>query len=259
MRKRTIDQDLMRDPAGATPPEPDTRRADDPRGTGRAEEGLAECESLLRSVDEMEVPEPSAAMHHKFRALLEEAKAAQKAEARPALWTSSGLVPRLAVGLCLLVAGWFLGYQVTPRAERAQLDLLTGEIREMRKTLVLSNLVNPSAAERLRAVQSARNLTGADEAVFTALIQTMNADSNVSVRLEAVEALSRYASRPEVREALVQSIVRQESPLVQIALADVMLALNEKRAVEPLRMVIADPMVDYSVKSRLETTVRRLL
>jgi len=77
--------------------------------------------------------------------------------------------------------------------------------------------------------------------------------------LTAVEALALYADHPKVREALVQAIVRQESPLVQLALAEVMLDLNEKRAVEPIRKIIASPLVDYSVKSKLEAAVRQLL
>lgn len=234
---------------------------------GRDDRRMAEDESLLRSVDEMDVPEPSAAMHRKFHALLEDAKKAPFVEAgspaarppRPFLRPYPGLVPRLAVGLCLIVVGWFLGYQVTPRPERADLDLLTMEVLEMKKTIMLSNLNNPSAAERMKAVQFAQDLSGPDDAILAALIQTMNADPNVNVRLVAVDALARYAGRPKVREALIQGIVRQESPLVQLALADVMLGLNEKRAVEPFRKIIADPLVDYSVKSRLETIVRQLL
>jgi len=227
---------------------------------------LAEYEFLLRSVAEMEVPEPSAAMHRKFQALLGDAKKAQSVKAIPAarpprlfLRPYPGLFPRLAVGLCLIVVGWFLGYQVTPRPERAHLDLLDKEVREMKKTIMLSKLDNPSAAERMRAVHFAQDLPGPDDAILAALIQTMNGDPNVNVRLVAVEALARYAGHPKVREALIQAIVRQESPLVQLALADVMLALNEKRAVEPFRKVIADPLVDYSVKSKLETRVRQLL
>jgi HEAT repeat protein len=155
--------------------------------------------------------------------------------------------------------GWFLGYQVTPRPERAQLDLLASEVREMKKTIMLSKLENPSAGERMQAIQSAQDLSGPDEAVIVALVQTMNGDPNVNVRLVAVEALARFAGRPKVREALIQSIVRQESPLIQLALAEVMLALHEKRAVEPFRKVMADPQLDYWVKSKLEDTVRQLL
>jgi len=38
-----------------------------------------------------------------------------------------------------------------------------------------------------------------------------------------------------------------------------MLALDEKAAVEPFRRVLAEPGLDYAVKSKLENTVRRLL
>ena len=227
---------------------------------------LAEYESLLRAVDEMEVPEPSAEMGQKFQAMLEEAKKARFLEERepvrrhsPFFGPRPSLLPRLAVALSLIVVGWFLGYQVTPRPERVRIDLLASEVQEMKKTVMLAMLENSSAAERMKAVQFAQELAGPDEAVLNALARTVNDDPNVSVRLMAVDALAHYAAYPKAREALIQSIVWQESPLVQLALADVMLALSEKRAVEPIRRIIASPMVDYSVKPKLEATVRQLL
>ena len=227
---------------------------------------LAEYESLLREIDEMKVPEPSGEMDRKFQAMLEEAKKARFLEDRPPDRRRSpffephpGLLPRLAVALSLIVVGWFLGYQVTPRPERARIDSLASEVREMKNTVMLAMLDNSSAAERMKAVYFAQELSSPDEAVLNALARTVNDDPNVNVRLTAVEALALYADLPKVREALVQAIVRQESPLVQLALAEVMLALNEKRAVEPIRKIIASPLVDYSVKSKLEAAVRQLL
>jgi hypothetical protein len=231
---------------------------------------LVEYESLMREIDEMKVPEPPAEMDQKFQAMLEDAKKARFLEDRsPALRRHRpffelrpglpGLLPRLAAALSLIVVGWFLGYQVTPRPERARIDRLASEVLEMKKTVMLAMLENSSAAERMKAVRFAQDLPSPDEAVLSALVRTVNDDPNVNVRLTAVDALSLYADYPKVREALVQAIVRQESPLVQLALADVMLALNEKRAVEPIRRIIASPLVDYSVKSKLEATVRQLL
>jgi len=227
---------------------------------------LAEYESLLRAVDEMEVPEPSAEMGQKFQAMLEEAKKARFQEDRATVRRPSpffnlrfGLLPRLAVVLSLVVVGWFLGYQLTPRPERARIDLLASEVQEMKRTVMLAMLENSSAAERMKAVQYAQDVTEPDESVLDALARTVNDDPNVGVRLMAVNALAHYAAYPQAREALIQSIVWQKSPLVQLALADVMLALNEKRAVEPIRRIIASPMVDDSVRSKLETTVRELL
>jgi hypothetical protein len=227
---------------------------------------LAEYESLLRAVDEVEVPEPSAEMDRKFQAMLEEAKKTRLLEdrapihrPRPFFGRLPSLLPRLTVALSLIVVGWFLGYQVTPRPERARIDLLASEVQEMKKTVMLAMLENSSAAERMKAVQYAQDVTEPDESVLNALTRTLNNDPNVGVRLMAVNALAHYAAYPRAREALIQSIVWQKSSLVQLALADVMLALNEKRAVDPIRRVIASPMVDDSVKSKLETTVSELL
>jgi HEAT repeats len=227
---------------------------------------LAEYESLLRDVDEMEVPEPSAEMDRKFRATLEEAKKArlqgERAPGRPSILSFEPLprlLPRLATAISLLVVGWFLGYQVTPRPERARLDLLASEVREMKKTVMLAMLENPSPEERMKAVQFASELSGPDESILDALTRTLNNDPDVGVRMMAVNALVHYTADPKVREALIQSIVRQKSPLVQLALADVILALNEKRAAESIRRMIASPMVDDSVKSKLETAVQELL
>jgi len=214
----------------------------------------------------MEVPEPSAEMGQKFQAMLEEAKKARFQEDRATVRRPSpffnlrfGLLPRLAVVLNLVVVGWFLGYQLTPRPERARIDPLASEDQEMKRTVMLAMLENSSAAERMKAVQYAQDVTEPDESVLDALARTVNDDPNVGVRLMAVNALAHYAAYPRAREALIQSIVWQKSPLVQLALADVMLALNEKRAVEPIRRLIASPMVDDSVRSKLETTVRELL
>jgi hypothetical protein len=226
---------------------------------------LKDYESLLRQVDEMQVPEPSAEMDRKFQAMLDDAKKARFLEDRssvrrpsPILEHRAALLPRFAIALSLLIVGWFLGYQVTPRSERAQVDLLASEVREMKKTVMLAMLENSSAAERMKAVRFAHELSGPDETVVNALSRTVNEDPNVNVRLMAVDTLALFADNPKVREALVQAIVRQKSPLVQLALAEVMLALNEKRAVEPIRRVIASPLLDYSVKSRLEAAVRQL-
>ena len=226
----------------------------------------AEYESLLQEIDAMKVPEPSAEMDRKFQAMLEEAKRARFLEDRSPVrqrrlffGLRANPLAKLAAALSLIIIGWFLGYQVTPRPERTRIDLLASEVREMKRTVMLAMLENSSAAERMKAVQSAQEMTAPDEAVLNALARTVNDDPNVSVRLMAVNALAHYAAHPMAREALIQSIVQQESPLVQLALADVMLALSEKRAVEPIRRIISRPTVDYSVKSKLEATVSQLL
>jgi hypothetical protein len=56
----------------------------------------------------------------------------------------------------------------------------------------------------------------------------------------------------------VQSLTKQESPLVQVALADVMLKLQEKRSLKPLRQMLLQEGVNDLVKIKIEQTIKEL-
>jgi hypothetical protein len=70
--------------------------------------------------------------------------------------------------------------------------------------------------------------------------------------------LRQFADEPQVREGLIQSITRQESPLVQIALADVMVGLQEKRSVKQLQRLLEQENLDETVKIKIKETVKVL-
>src|SRR5262249_2979597 len=72
-----------------------------------------------------------------------------------------------------------------------------------------------------------------DPQVLDALVHTLRYDSSVDVRLAALDALGRYGKRPEVSRGLVESLENQQSPLVQVALIDVLVDLHESTAVGP--------------------------
>lgn len=250
---------------GGLPPGKESRLKNRLKKKGMDPGRLAEYERIWAALAEERVPEPSESMRLRFRRALDEAKktawrsetAGKEAPARPSR-SAWGVVPRFAFGFSLVVIGWFIGFQLTPRAERNRLESLSAEIRQMKTAVFLTKMESASATERMSAVHYAENAAAWDETVREALIRALNSDSNINVRLTALETLARRSDDPRVRESLVESIERQESPLLILALADVMLALDEKRAAEPFRKAIADPAVYYSVRQRLEETVRKL-
>jgi hypothetical protein len=82
----------------------------------------------------------------------------------------------------------------------------------MRQTMLLTMLEQPSATDRLKAVTYTDELDEVDDKVIDALLQTLNNDPNVNVRLVTVEALHKLASHPKVRQGLIQSITRRNLP-----------------------------------------------
>ncbi len=146
-----------------------------------------------------------------------------------------------------------------PSSENKQLAALSAQVHEMRELMMLSLLQNPSASERLRAVSYTSEITHVNPNIAAALLATLNNDPNVNVRLTTLEALTHFARDPVVRQGLIQSILQQESPLVQAALADVMLKLQEKRAIPSFKKLLQQKDLNSAwLGPRSKQTITRL-
>jgi hypothetical protein len=139
-----------------------------------------------------------------------------------------------------------------------QLEELTTQMHEMRELMMLSLLQNPSASERMRAVSYTSDIRHVNPKIAEALLTTLNNDPNVNVRLTTLEALTHFARDPIVREGLIESILQQDSPLVQAAMADVMLKLQEKRSIQPFKKLLQQKDLNGMVRSKIEETITRL-
>ena len=83
-----------------------------------------------------------------------------------------------------------------------------------------------------------------------ALMHTLKHDSSVDVRLAALDALRRYNSQPSVREGVVESLTTQNSPMVQIAIIDMLVELKEARAAQQIKKLEQNPQLDPTVRER---------
>ena len=128
----------------------------------------------------------------------------------------------------------------------------------MRQMVALSLLQQQSASERLRGVSWAYRSEPTDGKVLDALVTAVNHDTNVNVRLAAVDALRTFAGSPVARQAMVESLSRQEAPLVQVALIDWLVDVNDRNAAGGLRELASGASVNDGVKQRAQWALERL-
>ena len=140
-----------------------------------------------------------------------------------------------------------------------QIVALSRQVSDLQELMMLSLLEKGSATERLKAVTLTQEMSDASRKVTDALIQTLNHDENVNVRLAALEALKPYVIDSKVREALVRSIGSQESPLVQISLAELMVGLQEKSAVKEFEKIVESEKTPLEIKEKIRETIRVLI
>ena len=164
-----------------------------------------------------------------------------------------------AYSILLLATGVALGWWLKPAPVNNEITNLSQEVREMKEVMMLSLLEEGSTSDRLKAVNLSQEIPEGSSEVIEALFKTLNGDENVNVRLAALDAVALYADDPEVRKRLVGSIGRQESPLMQMALAEWMVALQEKSSLGELKRILKDDDTPQEVKKKIEESIEILI
>jgi hypothetical protein len=225
-------------------------------------EEMAGIRQVFTLMEQKEVPAPPAEKRQRFQEMLDAYKDSESTRRRWSLWLeqlwgnfrAKELSMPLALGMIMVVLG--IGVATLLLAgnnQRSELHALAAEVHALKQDRLLSLLDNPAASERIRGIS--RN-----GRVIQALLATLNNDPNVNVRLTALETLAdHFAGEETVREGLIQSIVLQDSPMVQAALADVMLKLQEKSAVPALKKLLKEKELEEPVRRKITQAVTQLI
>ena len=234
---------------------------------GACRQELATLQSAWTRLGVLEDAEPSPQVRTRFYAMLEkqQLELRTQSERRVTLadwvegWWPARLRWQLAFGLLLLVVGVGLGRWSLERPKQdGDIARLRDEVGGLRELLTLSLLQQQSASERLRGVSWSSQVPQPEEAVLSALLQTLNSDPNVNVRLAALEALQKFSSIHEVRQGLLHALEKQKSPLVQIMLIDWLVENKERQAINLLTRMSDEPKVQPKVRERARWGLQQL-
>ncbi|MFD2872716.1 HEAT repeat domain-containing protein [Mucilaginibacter ximonensis] len=230
-------------------------------------EELAAVQLIWNKLGEIAMPEPSEKMELKFHAMLNDFKQAASEPGKLTSWKERvkqlwQLQYRMPLAYAILAVVLGIGATLLLQSnsrQQQQLQAMQTQLHELKQTMMLAMLDNPLASERIKAVSYTSDIKQPDKMVIEALLETLNNDPNVNVRLSTLEALSQMGNYPEVRSGLIQSITTQDSPLVQTTIADVMLKLQEKRAVHPFKELLKQKDLDEVVRQKIKTTIGKLI
>lgn len=246
------------------------RRDIEERDEADLQRHLDSCEACRVEVEELRrvwdalgalpAAAPGAGLRTQFYGSLREWQRREFERKGPAGWLRH---PWLQIAAALvLVAGGIAAGRVSalPGVEREESRLtdLQKEVNDMRQLVALSLLQQQSASERLKGVSWSYRVEQSDSEVLSALLHTLNSDSNVNVRLAVVDALRNFAVSPEARAGLSQALPRQSSPLVQVAILDQLVDLRERSSAPVVDSLLRQPDLSPEVRQRAEWAIRRL-
>ncbi len=218
-----------------------------------------DCEKILREIfetwqklDTLKVPKESADRRDRFYKMLGDFERENDGKSIPISRSGSYEFSSILKLAAMLVIGIFIGVLSANYGENGS------NSDQSSSTSVLTSMVSASTTERLAAVQSIKSIDSPEDQVFEALYQAIINDPNINVRLSSIEAILHFADQPAARSKLIKALVYQDSPIVQMTLAEVIIRLQEEGAIEELRKLIKTNQLHPEVKMQLRETLDTL-
>jgi hypothetical protein len=229
-----------------------------------------EIESLFLGLNEMELGEPSESLRDKFDNMINSYTLNMDNQVKMPLhgktlswidsWWPKQPVIQFAVTISVLIIGLVTGLNINVRNESEnEIVQLKTDVNHLKQTVMSSLLNQSSVTERINGLTMTSQLENVDSQFLSTLLLLLNSDSDVNVRLAAIHTLSKYAENEYVRQELVKSLGLQSSPLVQIALIDLLSSIQEYDSYPTLMRMIENPDTNNPVKMRAKKALTRLI
>ena len=119
-------------------------------------------------------------------------------------------------------------------------------------------LKNESASQRIQAVNYTEEISIPDDKIINALVNTLKTDKNTNVRLAAVYSLARFKTNKTVKNAFIETLNKQEDPMIQIVIINMLVEMKEVKALEELKYLLKDKDLNEHVKSQAEIGIQVL-
>ena len=238
-------------------------------------EAMATAREMWQRLGQIPAEAPSPALRERVDAIIEAYRQglAEQAPARATrspwsswwqAWTQWHPAWRLAAQTAAVACAFVAGSIWQPKSI-AQLHPnqavaeLSREVDNLRQLVTLTLLQQPSATERLEGVSYSHNVPAQNEKVLAALLQALESDPNVNVRIAAVDALRQYSSSSLARQGMVKSLAQESSPLVQSELIELLVQWQEKGSIPVLQKIKQNQNSDPTIVRQAEEGLRRLI
>jgi hypothetical protein len=171
-------------------------------------------------------------------------------------WWPQRPAAQVTLAAACLVAGLLAGHALTVDTQRSrEVARLQDEVASTRELVALSLMRQQAATDRIKGVDWTGQLPRPEPQVVEALLETVNYDDTVDVRLAAVDALHRFPDQSRIQPALIAALERQDSPLVQIALIDALADRRTPETLNAIRRLEMRPSVNPAVKSHAQAVM----
>jgi hypothetical protein len=217
----------------------------------------AQLKEVMEAMDRSAKLHPSASLQRSFDKMLKQEMTSIEKETKVVFFTPAFY--RVAAAVLLLIVGGASGYLISKyQRQQEEIAEIKRQVQETKDRMIAMIGDDLSASQRIQGVNVAMRIEKADVEVVNALVKAMNEDTNSNVRLAAVDALSKFYKDPTVRKELIAALGKQKDPIVQIALIQLLVKMNEKNVVDDLNKIVDDEQTIKPVKDEAYSAIMKL-
>ena len=189
---------------------------------------------LWDSLEEISQSDPPPRLRRKFYSELD--KLGRQTGVAPwREWLGLAGLRGLATAIGCVIAGLVVGLAFKQGdVQRTELADLQAQVTALNRNLILDRLENDSASKRLLGVIDAGGIAQQDPEIARALLSRAVDDRVYSVRAAAIDAIGPRLSTPAGGQELMRLLEKSESPIVQLALVDLILRHGSTEQIEQL-------------------------
>ncbi len=227
---------------------------------------------LWEKLEEMPEEMPGVRMDERFDMMMEAyASGVKTGRSQVSLYHKfneiiSNILPKTpALQFALIAVIFFSGIFIGDRGMDDGNTIRSDELARMRadiqntNQLVMLSLMNQATtSERIKNIMKFESYEKLNEEAINTLITVLNNDPDTSVRLETIEILNKFIDNQYVKDNLLIALQSQENPYVQIALIDMFVMENEKKAADIFKAMLFKNNLNVQVKQKLEEGIANI-
>jgi anti-sigma-K factor RskA len=216
-----------------------------------------ELKELFSAMEAQEEYSPDPNMRINFLAAIEEEKVLLKdtkvrSLANPFAKYFLNNWMNMAAAVALLFLGFSFGLWTKNSVDQQQEIAALKEEMEATKQMLITTMKDQQlASSRLDAVNQTRDMQ-IDEDLLESLIKVVKEDGNLNVKLAALDALKTVKTEQKVKDAMIEILIQQNDPLVQVYVINALTEVEDKRTASTLKKLIKDESTYELVKEEAQ-------
>lgn len=216
---------------------------------------------LMSSFTNEPIAKPSAKLKASFDEMLAKEKKAENnvITMHTAKKNSYKNILQIAASIAILFTGYLLGGYQESKSSNEKVAEFKNDKKELKEKVMLAMFDNTSPSTRIKAVNYTEELSKPDTKILKALIERMQQDSNSNVRLSAAGALSKFTDYELVRKSFIESLTIEKNPSIQIEIIQILVNIQEKRALDPMKKLLEQPELPNYLKTQINIGIAKLI